>query len=93
MNEVFVPPGTKILFNHPKRGTNNDVKNAKQHLKPGAQYTVLYIKATMFSVRVFLKEVPVISFPPSMFDLADTTPFGWFDYVFGENGMARVEDI
>ena len=78
-------PGDKILFNHSNVGTVNDRKNAKNHLTVGAQYTVLEISRRIFLVRVFLKEVPVISFPDYMFDNVNTTRYDGSGRIMGYN--------
>jgi len=69
---VHTYKGEKILFNHPHRGTTNDKKNARRHLTPGVEYTVVMVKEGFFKTHVFLKEVPVISFPIRMFENMST---------------------
>lgn len=79
--DPYTPAGTKILFNHPRRGTDGDCKNAKQYLQPGVMYTVSAIYIGVFYTRVFLREVSEASFPPPhMFEyvaLAHTNEDEW----------------
>lgn len=88
--------GEKILFNHPHRGTTTDKKNARMHLTVGVEYTVMLVKEGFFKTRVFLNEIPVVSFPIRMFENASTRN-GWGDdgkmlpntYPYG----VRIEDL
>lgn len=86
-------PGDKILFNHPNRGTRNDIKNAKTHLIIGVQYTVMEITRRIFLTRVFLKEIPVISFPDYMFDNLSMDRYDGAERRMGYVKSIRVEDI
>ena len=61
-------PGERVVFNHPHRGKPSDKAGAKMQLTVGREYTVLYIKRSIFSTRVFLQEVPIVSWPLRMFE-------------------------
>lgn len=87
------PQGEKILFNHPHRGTTADKQNAKMHLSVGAEYTVNEIRPGILINRVFLKEIPVISFPVRMFENINNERWGYMDKEMGTRVGISTEDI
>jgi len=68
MMDIYAGSGTLVIFTHPNNGYPGDQKEAAKFLEVGEVYTVEKTDVANWMTRVYLQEIPNVSFDSAMFE-------------------------
>lgn len=71
MNVFELKPGDTVVFSYPQNGYDHDVLEAREHLEPGKSYMLERVRIGGWEARLYLKEVPGVSFNSVQFSTGE----------------------